>query len=168
MSASQRLGFMEIKHRLQSLEHQVASLMNLCTTFAHQIRYLKNVQDGMTDSKTSTQTSTQNSTQNSTLTQTQTSSRNDSRQTSNNSQKPLVNNFTQNSTNVREVSLSKNFPTNTSRPVSQSSVPKTSVSQKSLHTESNVSMTTEPVVKPKRKYTRRKKPEEPSQTINIE
>lgn len=150
MSANQRLGFMEIKHRLQSLEHQVASLMNLCTTFAHQIRYLKNVQDGITDAKTSTQSSTQTSTQ--------TSSRNNSRPTSDNSQKPLVNNFTQNSVNVREVSLSKNFPTH----------PPKSVPQKSPQTESNVSMTTEPVVKPKRKYTRRKKPEESKETINIE
>ena len=149
MSASQRLGFMEIKHRLQSLEHQVTSLTNLCTTFAQQIHYLKSVQDTMGTPDTLSQSSTINTPPQRQSVTPQRQSVTPQRQ----SVTPQIN------SNVREVSLSKNFPTQPSK----------SVPQKSPQTESNVSMTTEPLVKPKRKYTRRKKPEvKPEQTITIE
>ena len=163
MSASQRLGFMEIKHRLQSLEHQVTSLTNLCTTFAQQIHYLKSVQDTMGHPDTLSQSSNINITPQGQSVTPQRQSVTPQRQSvtpqrqSVTPQRQSV--TTQINSNVREVSLSKNFPTQPSK----------SVPQKSPQTESNVSMVTEPVVKPKRKYTRRKKPEaKTEQTITIE
>ena len=164
MSASQRLGFMEVKHRLQSLENQVASLTNLCTTFAHQIRYLKNSQDGNIERKTSNNQTLNNQT-----------SQTIQHASNNVKNKPLVNNFTQNTPNTnisnsesfREISLSKSI-TGSGNSLRQSTSKPFVAKPSTSEPLNNVEMKVDPVVKPKRKYTRRKKPEKPSQTINIE